>query len=197
MNKREKCLEPVFDKNTKVIIMGTFPSVKSRGECYYNNLQNKFWPIIAEICKDKRVIEGDYKVRYDCLRKCGIGLWDVISDCEFRKKSSKDDKIIKESIKYNDFSVLKEKCPKLECIVFSSKNAAKLYKRYLKQPLDKYPLLAEESYKIWLNKMTNDGENILPSTSPANVHRTPEQKSRGKEWRTPEWQTFLCRYIGK
>jgi hypoxanthine-DNA glycosylase len=190
MEQREKCLDPVFDENTKVIIMGTFPSIKSRGECYYNNPQNKFWSIIAEICSNERVIKGDYRTRYDCLRKNGIGLWDVISDCVFRKKSSKDNKIIKESIKYNDFSVLKEKCPKLECIVFCSKNTAKLYERYLKQPLDKFPLLAEESYRIWLDKMTNNGKNVLPSTSSANVRKTFKDKSN-------EWRAFLCQYIGK
>ena len=45
----EKGLDYVFNERTRMIIMGTFPSIKSRDVCYYNNPKNQFWRIIADI----------------------------------------------------------------------------------------------------------------------------------------------------
>ena len=170
----EQGLEHIFDENTCVIIMGTFPSIQSRGECYYNHPQNQFWKIMAEICHNEKVINGNRDVRYRCLLSKGVGLWDVIQSCAFERKSSLDSKIIKSSIVYNDFSLLRTKCPNLKCIVFSSGNACKLYKRYLRQDVP-------EEMRSWLNVMTNNGQNVLPSTSPANARQRPEEKL--KEWK--------------
>lgn len=176
-------LEHIFNQDTQVIIMGTFPSIKSRKVCYYNNPQNQFWRIIAEICHDKDVIEGNRDIRYACLLKNGIGLWDVIKSCKFEKKSSLDSKIIKDSIIYNDFSLLQKECPNLKCIVFSSKYACKLYKNYLKFSVN-------NCIKNWLEFLTNNGKNILPSTSPANARKKPEEKLK-------EWKNFFTKYINK
>ena len=52
----EKGLEYVFDKNTKILIVGTFPSVKSRGEFYYNHPKNLFWKIMGEIYKNNDIL---------------------------------------------------------------------------------------------------------------------------------------------
>ena len=181
--KIEKGLNYIFNQDTQVIIMGTFPSIKSRGVCYYNHPQNQFWKIIAEICHDKDIIEGTPDIRYTCLLKNGIGLWDVIQSCEFEKESSLDSKIIKDSIIYNDFSVLKSECPNLKCIVFSSKYAYKLYKTYLKTMTDTCII-------DWLEDLTNNGKNILPSTSPANARKKPKEKLK-------EWKSFLTKYINE
>ena len=180
-------LKHIFDNDTKIIIMGTFPSIKSRGECYYNHPQNQFWKIIAEICHDNRVIKGSTEDRYTCLLKNCIGLWDVIKSCKFEKKSSLDSKIIQNSIKYNDFSILQKECPKLESIVFSSNNAQKLYQKYLKLK-DEYPKLKEKSYTDWLDRIVC--KTALPSTSPANARMKPADKLK-------EWTHFFSQYVKK
>ena len=183
----EKGLDYVFDENTKVIIMGTFPSIKSRDFCYYNNPRNQFWSIIATICNNENVIKGSQKERYDCLYKNSIGLWDVIECCEFKEKSSLDSKIIEESIIYNNFSLLQKECPNLECIVFNSKKAQKFFEKYLKQ-VDKYPILKDESYITWLKKKVS--KTVLPSTSSANTRIVFEQKKE-------IWKAFLTKYVKK
>lgn len=183
----EKGLDYVFDKNTKVIIMGTFPSIKSRDFCYYNNPQNQFWRIISKICNDEKVIQGSKEERYDCLYKNNIGLWDVIESCEFKEKSSLDSKIIKDSIIYNDFSLLLKECPNLECIVFNSKKAQKFFERYLKQ-INKYPILKDEFCINWIKNKVS--KTVLPSPSSAYARMGLNDKIK-------KWEEFLTKYVKK
>ncbi len=173
----EKGLDYVFNERTRMIIMGTFPSIKSRDVCYYNNPKNQFWRIIADIFHNNAVIGGDRDERYVCLLDNGIGLWDVIRSCRFEVRSSLDSKIKKGSIIYNDFWSLQQKCPELKCIVFNSQNAKKLFDGYLKQEKN-------EAVKAWLSELTNNGKNVLPSTSPANARKKPEEKLK-------EWKAFI------
>lgn len=49
----EKGLDYIFNERTKMIILGTFPSIQSRDICYYNNPQNQFWRIIADVFQDE------------------------------------------------------------------------------------------------------------------------------------------------
>ena len=145
----EKGLDYVFDKETKLIILGTFPSKKSRNKCYYNNPQNQFWKIIADIFNAEEVISGNSTERYACLLKNGVGLWDVIKTCHIQ--GSSDSSITKQE--YNDFSIIKQNCPKIKYIVFNSHNAKKLFDKYIKQEKN-------EDLKNWLLKLTNNGNNM-------------------------------------
>ena len=165
----EQGLNCLIDENIYAIILGTFPSIKSRHECYYNHEKNLFWPIISTTFNnDKSLITREE--RYNCLLKNHIGLWDVIKQCEFETKSSLDSKIIKKSIIFNDFNVLKEKCPLLKFFIFSSHNAEILFKRYMHQ------LTKNSSLKQWLE---NDITYIvMPSTSPANARLKKIEKTR-------------------
>ena len=72
---------------------------------------------------------------------------------------------------------MQQKCPELKCIVFNSQNAKKLFDGYLKQEKN-------EAVKAWLSELTNNGKNVLPSTSPANARKKPEEKL--KEWKAAE-----------
>ncbi len=189
MMKEEKGLNYIFDCRTKLVILGTFPSEKSRNECYYNNPQNQFWKIMADVChNDKIAISADkidndtekqklYNLRYECLQKNSIGLWDVVAKCYIKGSSDKD---INKPL-YNDFAILKLHCPQLKCIVFNSKNAKKLFDKYLKQENN-------NELKGWLLKLTNNGDNILPSTSSANARIKPKEKFK-------IWKNFLLKYI--
>lgn len=73
--------EPVFDENSKVLILGTFPSVKSReNQFYYGHPQNRFWKVIAGLTESEvpQTIEEKKKL----LLEHGIAIWDVIESCD-------------------------------------------------------------------------------------------------------------------
>lgn len=73
--------EPVYDKNSKLLILGSFPSVKSRkAEFYYGNRQNRFWRTVCSYFGEA-VPETTEKKREFLLRR-KIALWDIVTECE-------------------------------------------------------------------------------------------------------------------
>lgn len=82
--------QPVFDENSKVLILGSFPSVKSREiEFYYGNKRNRFWETVCSYFGEE--IPNDTKGKTEFLLRRNIALWDVVSECEI--VGSKDDTI--------------------------------------------------------------------------------------------------------
>lgn len=72
---------PVFDKNSKVLILGSFPSVKSREAAfYYGHPQNRFWPLLGRILGCE--ISRDTEARKALLLSRGVALWDTIEECD-------------------------------------------------------------------------------------------------------------------
>ena len=72
--------EPIFDGNSKILILGSFPSVKSREQAfYYGNKQNRFWRMLSEFydCSAETI---DDKIKL-CLNN-GIALWDIVASCQ-------------------------------------------------------------------------------------------------------------------
>ena len=126
-----------IESDTKVVILGTFPSEASRDTFFYHKSTNQFWEILSKIFGDKSVehlkestpdenlqlIEN----RKNFLKKHKIGLWDMIKSCYIDK--SKDSSI--KDPEYNDLTTLKTECPQLECIYFSSKKAFKHYQKLI------------------------------------------------------------------
>ena len=75
--------EPVFDSNSRVLILGSFPSVKSRAtDFYYRNAQNRFWSTLCEAFGEQTVTTVQEKKRL-CL-SCGVALWDIVASCEIQ-----------------------------------------------------------------------------------------------------------------
>ena len=185
-----KYIEP----NAKVVILGTFPSEASRDTFFYHKSTNQFWKIMSEIFGDTSIKHLETKKndqkpspdenlqlienRKNFLKKHKIGLWDMIKSCYI--DNSKDSSI--KDPEYNDLTTLKTECPQLECIFFSSKKAFKHYQRYLKQ--------VDETYKNWLEKMSNGEEHILPSTSSAYARIKPKQKKE-------KWEEKLTKHVKK
>ncbi len=185
-----KYIEP----DAKVVILGTFPSEASRDTFFYHKSTNQFWIMMSEIFGDNSIKhlgtkKNDQKPspnennqlienRKNFLKKHKIGLWDMIKSCYI--DNSKDSSI--KDPEYNDLTTLKTECPQLECIFFSSKKAFKHYQRYLKQ--------VDETYKNWLEKMSNGEEHILPSPSSAYARIKPEQKKE-------KWEEKLTKYVKK
>ena len=137
-------IPPVFDKDSKVLILGSFPSVKSREEgFFYGHPQNRFWKVIANICGEKTPLSiSDKKA---LLIRNHIALWDVIGSCEIDGSS---DSSIK-NVTVNDLSRILETAD-IQAIYLNGKKAEQLYKKYL------YPTLKRNGI-------------CLPSTSPANA----------------------------
>lgn len=133
-----KCLEPIIDKDTKILILGTIPGTDSlTNKRYYDNRDNIFWDIIFRIfdknwSMDDLVHECNinYNIKIKLLLENKIGLWDVIKSCN-RKGNS--DREIKNPV-YNDFNKLFIKHPQIKKIIFSSKEAYKHYKKEIKHP---------------------------------------------------------------
>ena len=136
--------EPVFDENSKVLILGTFPSVKSReNQFYYGHPQNRFWKVIAGLTESEvpQTIEEKKKL----LLEHGIAIWDVIESCEIIGSS---DSSIKNVVPADIERVVANS--KIQNIYANGGTAKKLYEKYSQK---------------------KTGREIigLPSTSPANA----------------------------
>lgn len=118
----EHPLEPVYTKESKSLILGSMPSVKSREiKKYYGHKTNRFWMIMETLYKEK--IE-DWK---SFIMKHNLALWDVIESCEI--EASMDSSIKKVTV--NDIpELLKE--TQIKNIFLLGKTAYDLYNRYLK-----------------------------------------------------------------
>ena len=74
-------IEPVFDKESNILILGSFPSVKSREEgFFYGHPQNRFWKVLAEIWKESVPITIEEKKSF--LLRNHIAVWDVLNSCD-------------------------------------------------------------------------------------------------------------------
>jgi hypoxanthine-DNA glycosylase len=138
---------PIFDANSKILILGTLPSVKSREtHFYYGHPQNRFWLLLAKLTKSE--VPQTIEEKKSLLRKNKIAIWDVIQSCEITGSS---DSSIKNVTPVNLAEILSQ-C-KIKKIYSNGQKAKELYDRYLKK---------------------DTGREIvpLPSTSPANASYT-------------------------
>ena len=136
--------EPVFDENSKILILGTFPSVKSREQhFYYGHPQNRFWKLLALLLNDSCPLTITEKK--DFLHKHKIAVWDVIESCDIIGSS---DSSIKNVIPADINSVLQQ--TDIHAIFANGTKAYDLYQKYA-FPQTQFPITR------------------LPSTSPANA----------------------------
>ena len=137
-------IEPVCDAHSKILILGSFPSVKSREEMFfYGHPQNRFWRVLAAVCG--REVPATVEEKKALLLEEGIALWDVLASCEITGSS---DSSIKNVVP-NDLCRIMDTA-KIERIFVNGKTAGKYYRR-------------------WLLPVTDREAVCLPSTSPANA----------------------------
>ena len=150
-------IEPVYDENSKILILGSFPSVKSREQgFFYGHPQNRFWKVLAAVFSDEVPITIPEKKAF--LLRNQIAVWDVIHSCEIR--GSSDSSI--RNVTANDLRpILKE--TDIQSIFVNGKTAEKLYRKYTE------PVCGREAV-------------YLPSTSPANAAWSLDRLT--EEWRT-------------
>ena len=137
-------IAPVFDKDSKVLILGSFPSVKSREEgFFYGHPQNRFWKVTSQVFGDELPVTIDEKKAF--LIRNHIAVWDVIGSCEI--EGSSDSSI--RNVTVNDLSVILDTAD-IRAIFLNGKKAEQYYKKYI------FPALKRDAV-------------CLPSTSPANA----------------------------
>lgn len=139
--------KPVYNAHSKLLILGSFPSVKSREQqFYYGHPQNRFWRIISTLFEEPLPMTIEEKKAM--LYKYHIALWDVIESCDI--KGSSDSSI--KNVKPVALKPIIE-ASQITHIYTNGKLASKLYKKYL------YPITQIEAIE-------------LPSSSPANARYT-------------------------
>lgn len=149
-------IKPVYNAQSQILILGSFPSVKSREQqFFYGHKQNRFWRVLAEVVKDTLPETVEEKKAF--LLKHHIAVWDVIESCTITGSS---DATIKD-VKVNDLSCILQTAN----ISHIYANGNKAYQLYLKYT---YPKTHREIIK-------------LPSTSPANAGYSLERLV--EEWR--------------
>jgi len=126
MAKRVRSLDPIIDKNSRVLILGTMPGPESlRRKQYYANPGNQFWRIVYRVLGECNEPPSDYKERINFLKKSGIALWDVLKSCE---REGASDSMIRNG-QPNDFGSLLRDCPGLKRTFFNGKTAEYFFKK--------------------------------------------------------------------
>ena len=137
-------IDPVWNENSKVLILGSFPSVKSREEgFFYGHKQNRFWRVLASVCDCS--VPQNIDEKKAMLLANGIAVWDVIHSCDIVGSS---DSSIKNVVPADIERVVANS--KIQNIYANGGTAKKLYEKYSQK---------------------KTGREIigLPSTSPANA----------------------------
>lgn len=151
MNPITHPFEPVVDEHCRILILGSFPSVKSREQgFFYGHPRNRFWQVIAQVFDTPLPASIEDKKRL--LLTHHIALWDVIASCEIAGSS---DASIRHAVPVDITQVTA--LASIRKVICNGTMAGKLYVRYFDAGIDTI---------------------VLPSTSPANAAWSAEQLVR-------------------
>ena len=140
----EHPIEPVYDADSQILILGSFPSVKSRESgFFYGHPQNRFWKVLAAVTSQE--VPQTIEEKRNFLLRNHIAVWDVIQSCTITGSS---DSSIK-NVVANDLSRILDRAA-IRQIYVNGRKAEQLYQKYI------YPETRIEAV-------------CLPSTSPANA----------------------------
>ena len=135
---------PLYDKNSKILILGSFPSVKSREQMFfYGHPQNRFWKVVSAVLGAETPVTIEDKRNF--LHSNYIALWDVIASCDIIGSS---DSSIK-NVVANDLTEILNNAD-IKQIFVNGKTAEKYYNKYIRDVIKRDAI-------------------CLPSTSPANA----------------------------
>ena len=141
---------PLYDENSRVLILGSFPSVRSREQnFFYGHPQNRFWKVVAAVFGQP--VPQTVEEKKLLILDNGLALWDSIASCEITGSS---DASIR-NVRANDISVILNSCS-IERIYCNGRKSHELYQKYIE------PETGREAV-------------CLPSTSPANAKWTLEK----------------------
>lgn len=154
--------EPVYDAQSEILILGSFPSVKSReNQFYYGHPQNRFWKVTAGVFGEEVPLTIEEKKRF--LLQNHLAVWDVIASCDILGSS---DSSIRNVVANNMDVILKK--AKIQAIYANGDKAYQLFLKYCRK--EGQP----EVYR-------------LPSTSPANAAWKTERliETWGEQFKHP------------
>ena len=137
-------IAPVWNSSSKILILGSFPSVKSREQLFfYGHPQNRFWRVLSHIYQDDCPQTIEEKRSF--LLSHHIALWDVVASCEI--EGSADSTM--RHVTINDLNIILNHAD-IQSIYLNGKTAQKYYIKYT------HPIIGRTAI-------------VLPSTSPANA----------------------------
>ena len=141
---------PLYNKESRILILGSFPSVKSREQnFFYGHPQNRFWKVIAALYEQP--LPQTIEEKKQLILDNGLALWDSIASCEITGSS---DSSIKNA-RANDITVILDSC-NIERIYCNGRKSHELYRKYIEPA-------------------TERAAACLPSTSPANAQWSLEK----------------------
>ena len=142
MGEKLKCFTFIADENSRVLILGSMPSVRSlQLQQYYAHPQNRFWRVMFALAG--REFSPDYEKKKSVLAALNVALWDTIGECE--RIGSMDGNI--KNARPNDIEGLLDKYPNIARVAANGGKSAETLKKF-------FPQIAFTR---------------LPSTSPANA----------------------------
>ena len=142
--KQQHPIPPLYDSNSRILILGSFPSVKSReGQFFYHHPQNRFWKVLAAVLSEETPDTIEEKTAF--LHRNHIALWDVIGSCEI---SGSSDSSIRQVVP-NDLSDIFAAAP-IKAVFCNGGTSYQYYRKYTQ---------AKTGFEAI----------SLPSTSPANA----------------------------
>ena len=158
-----KSFKPSIDNDSRILILGSMPGVKSLEMCqYYAHPQNRFWKVMGIICNEPNLHELDYGLKLKVLLKNNIALWDTLKTC---KRDGSLDSNIQNEIP-NDIRKLLKKHSNIKTICLNGNKSYSAFKKYFPDLLEKY-----DCHK-------------MPSTSPANARYSLDKL-------ITEWNKYL------
>lgn len=142
---------PVYDEQSKILILGSMPSVKSREQqFYYGHPQNRFWKVLSAVLGE--AVPDAIEDKKDFLLRHHIALWDVVESCDII--GSSDSSI--RNVRGNDMRLILDTA-EIDVVVLNGGKAYELFEKYCRPYIKDY----FRENKPALVK--------LPSTSPANA----------------------------
>ncbi len=156
----EHGIPPVFDGHSRILLLGTMPSPKSREVgFYYGHPQNRFWHVLARLFDEPVATTNDRK--RDQLLRHHIALWDVLASCDIEGAS--DASIA--NARPNDLSRILQTAP-IEAVFCTGAKAAELYGRLCREatgmPCTKLPSTSSANASMSLNQLVDAYAVILP-----------------------------------
>ena len=141
---------PLFGPDSRILVLGSFPSVKSREQnFFYGHPQNRFWKVVAAVFGEE--VPADIPAKKKLILSHGLALWDSIASCEITGSS---DASIR-NVLANDLRIILDASP-IERIYCNGRKSHEMYDKYIR------PVLGREA-------------ECLPSTSPANAQWSLER----------------------
>jgi len=158
---------PVYNEHSRALILGTWPSPKSREmSFYYGHPQNRFWPMLAALTGEPVPAREDIEAKKQIILRHGLALWDTLESCTITGAS---DASIRDVVP-NDIAGLLAKVP-IEAVFCNGATAYKIYTKYL-EPVSGIPTVRLQC-RLQAGKITGDlAERIVELDSALNAART-------------------------